>query len=385
MRNKIASAMFLMALVGCGGKTSPVNGNAVGNGGDVIICSGKKPLVLDVWEQSSLNNGKIALGEPKSSYLDKATYAVNRLSGIDEGRKHQYLKRIKSFESETAFLADAELTPIPDVLNVALPKDCELKQLAIQQKQVTEKDPKYVINKELWDQLDSDNQAALVLHEIIYREAIQYRNHTDSRMVRKFNGFVLSEDALKGYDSKKYAELLKDLMLPYWANGVPVKPESILLNKGSIGSADLVEAGAWINVGSNRIHFGGNFKIEFFPSGSIRKGSRGWTEMGAKITVTIGQTSVPVLEGAFIEFYENGAISAIDLGPGAPYPVQGMQPSFYSTSEDDMTRFYQSGNLKEATLATAATLKSKDGTQKEYAAKVRLSFDEDGFVSGVVK
>ena len=384
-KTTIYFALILLGVVGCGGKNTPVGqtplyGNAVGNGGDVIVCNGKPPILLDVWELRELNHERVSLGDSQGTYINKATEAINRLSNLDKERSKRYLNLLNSFETEAVFLKGAELTDIPDSLNVALPMDCELKQIAVQQKQNTEKDPKYVLNKDLWDQLDTDNQAGLALHEIIYREAYEYRKHTDSRRVRKFNGYVLSENGFHGYDAQKYRELLRDLQLPHWMNNVPVKPESVVLSNVTAAQAEVVEAGAWIQVGVNRVHFGGNFLIEFHPSGAIRKGSRGWTEMEQKTSLVIGSNSFKFECGAFIELYEGGAVKAAHLGEFS-MSMKDVPVSFSTRSDQDrMAKFYESGNLMEATLAAPATLQTKNDGLREYKTKTRLFFDEEGFV-----
>jgi hypothetical protein len=54
----------------------------------------------------------------------------------------------------------------------------------------------YLIDRDLWERLDNNNKAGLVLHEIIYRESIR-GGAVNSRAVRKYNGLILTGELLK--------------------------------------------------------------------------------------------------------------------------------------------------------------------------------------------
>jgi hypothetical protein len=96
-----------------------------------------------------------------------------------------------------------------------LPKNCELKQIAIQIRNPDLFDKRYVINQDLWNSLDTDNQAALVLHEIIYRMAIE-QGASDSVGARLINSLIFSDTvsnldwitSIKAWEKAGYTQLI---------------------------------------------------------------------------------------------------------------------------------------------------------------------------------
>src|SRR5690606_18925272 len=53
----------------------------------------------------------------------------------------------------------------------------------------------FLVDKDLWEELDNDNKVALIFHEIIYAEAISY-GHLNSLMTRSLNIKLLTSSNL---------------------------------------------------------------------------------------------------------------------------------------------------------------------------------------------
>jgi hypothetical protein len=83
------------------------------------------------------------------------------------------------------------LPDVPDSIPVALPKGCHMEQIAIQKwdSNLYVGEERYTINEGLWNLLDADNQAVLVIHELALRSYL----HLDdaSRRARFFTGLVI--------------------------------------------------------------------------------------------------------------------------------------------------------------------------------------------------
>ena len=175
-----------------------LDGYEVLNGGDVVVCRNQLGEILsvellDVME-SQLFTGRfpLELGSPFWTATDKARFALNRLLPLDPERASRYLQQLVDFFDAVMFLEKVSLVDVPDSHHLAIPKNCELEQVAIQISNIILPEPaRIIINKDLWDLMDADNQAALILHEIIYQEAFLL-GHTTSFRVRYFNNFICS-------------------------------------------------------------------------------------------------------------------------------------------------------------------------------------------------
>jgi hypothetical protein len=166
-------------------------GDRVGNGGDVVVC-GNKVELLDVYEARVSNHViyKPVGKDYKQMFQD---IIQKHLSNIQPVRSARYLNHQGTFESEAQFLPGIELNDVDDAGMVAIPKGCKLKQIVIQlsDDERPAGKPRYTVSLDLWKRLDEFNKAALVLHEIFYREAIEHES-SNSMVVRAMVGEVLS-------------------------------------------------------------------------------------------------------------------------------------------------------------------------------------------------
>lgn len=85
----------------------------------------------------------------------------------------------------------SHLTQVNDANPMALPKSCELRQLAHYID-----DSLVLIDQEIWNVLDDLNKAAIILHEAIYRYE-RGPNTLDSRHARKLVGYLFSNSNLE--------------------------------------------------------------------------------------------------------------------------------------------------------------------------------------------
>jgi hypothetical protein len=166
-------------------------GEIVGNGGDVIACPDKAPVLLDFFEAGAVHGlaRRADLTGATPQEIAKAT--LRDLKRLNPTRARIYERRIDKFEEEASFVAGAELADIPDSHPIVLPNGCKLRQIAIQKPRMLPQDPLYVIDLDLWNALDMAQKAGLIVHEVIYTDAIQY-GHTNSRSVRYLNALLHS-------------------------------------------------------------------------------------------------------------------------------------------------------------------------------------------------
>lgn len=166
-------------------------GGVVGNGGDVVYCPGKAPELLDIYEAGHLYQMNL---QPTSGSTpeEMAKFALKRMEKLDPLRMTSLSQRVDRFMKDANIIPNVSLFEIPDVYPIAIPKDCKIKQIAIQKARVLPQDPLYLIDQELWNSIDTYNKAALILHEVIYTDAI-HAGHTNSVNVRYFNGLIHSD------------------------------------------------------------------------------------------------------------------------------------------------------------------------------------------------
>src|SRR5205085_1885391 len=70
----------------------------------------------------------------------------------------------------------------------------------------------YTINKDLWDRMNTNNRAGLILHEIIYKEALRDGQH-DSVKARYFNAY-LSSTKMASFTPQQYSAFLVRVGFP---------------------------------------------------------------------------------------------------------------------------------------------------------------------------
>ena len=200
-------ALWLFALSSLG------SGRTVGNGGNIVICNniqGKSYEVLDFYEAHLLRQTSPDFFEVGNSINDKIYFILNRLEKISPLRAQMYKEYFKNFFNEVQWISEGELSPISDSDNIIKPPlNCEIKQTVNQNTPVTANDKRYFIDKKVWNALDLNQQAGLVLHEIIYREAISI-GHTNSVSARYLNGFICS-NRMNTISVMDFTALLKQL------------------------------------------------------------------------------------------------------------------------------------------------------------------------------
>lgn len=202
-----------------------MGGKEIGNGGDGLICHDQAGNIqsvelFDYWQASQ--NTELPdydLGPKNLPFEKKIELVLNRIERVNPTRAKLYRRWFKEFFKPENFKWAGNLMDIPDTGAATWPGNCEIVQLAVQQKPELPGEKRYMIRKDLWDNhLDNDHKAGLILHELIYREAKAdrvcykadacYYPHLDSRKVRFYNAVVSSKD-FESYTLKQYLELIQ--------------------------------------------------------------------------------------------------------------------------------------------------------------------------------
>lgn len=184
--------------------------NRVGNGGDVIQCPART-TTLDLYESSEVLQN--------STETNEYVFASKILSGLVSHApdlERQYQNRLKALQDEIEIKPDIELEDIKDSKNLFKPKDknCKLRQIAIRKNLKSSQSKRFIVDKDLWDQLDSQNKAALLTHEIIY-EHFHKLGMDDSTAAREFNRFMF-EERFKKISKKEFWAFIASLKVPIY-------------------------------------------------------------------------------------------------------------------------------------------------------------------------
>lgn len=209
-----------LAWLGLGLAPVAFGGVLIGNGGHALVCRDpdrriRSAELFDYYE-ARVQSGLVAkLGDDALPYPDKVRIALARLAVHSPKRAARYLEQAQSFVADATFLSpeEARLRPIPDrdadVGNlIEAPPGCAIEQLAIQHIPKYPSDKRYFVQAEIWSALDEQSRAGLVLHEVIYREALD-SFQTNSLNARYFNAF-LSQTEFPAMDGYEFLLLLRD-------------------------------------------------------------------------------------------------------------------------------------------------------------------------------
>ena len=294
--------------------SSYAGGTEVGNGGHGVVCrdsSGKvlSVEVLDLYEARILHSWTLSLGDPSLSYPDKIKIALSRLQKFSPQRAASDQSELDTFESEARFLPGVNLELLPDAANVAVPAGCNLEQIVNQRAPLVPGDPRYVINGDLWNAMSSDQKAALVLHEIIYREMIGY-GHKYSISARWLVGWMTST-ATQSFTMKDFLTTLQDLAV----KTTDIDQYTIPLVDCGIGSSEGNLNPSHDCSTPQDISFKAD--LDFYPSGNLKT----YWEVYSSITdITYGLTSGSAL---VTSFSPTPGIQVTMDGSSSPEPKSG--------------------------------------------------------------
>ncbi|WP_413575417.1 hypothetical protein ACLVWU_13900 [Bdellovibrio sp. HCB290] len=199
-----------------------------GNGGNAMDCPTKNIAMYDVFEAEARYSMKPVFppresrdctskynGQPEfcpTTGTVTAKIIVSRLKNIDPKVEAILQKFIDDFWKE-ATLTYNEILTVNDTGLGLIGRKCTLKQLAIQHEPLFEEDSRYFISRLMWENMWPEDRAALIVHEVLYRLALQMDPETNSsEKIRYFNALLLS-DKISTLSSEKYDEIKRKVFL----------------------------------------------------------------------------------------------------------------------------------------------------------------------------
>ena len=214
MKNKLILALLSLSAV----TLNSYAGDKILNGGNVIVCKDAAGATTSVelldYYELKLKNQNLQLNNSLTDYKEVLLERFKDWEQIAPKRIEQYTQWLQLFEEEAGIYPNVVIPDILDTGSIVIPRGCELTPAAFQRRDedIFPGEKRYVINKDLWDLMSPVQKAGLVLHELIYREAIKSRHET-SLPTRIFNGYLASE---KVPTTEIYFELVRKMPLK-WA------------------------------------------------------------------------------------------------------------------------------------------------------------------------
>ena len=150
-----------------------------GNGGYAVVCykpENTKTIasaeLLDLYEGRTIRAFQIDLG-PGPTWSERLELMLKRLEAFSPRRAQRYREQAASFSNEARFLTGVDLGDIGDAEPIVVPVGCKPKPVVNQREPEFPGDPRYIVQSDIWNALDENSKAALILHELVYRELKQ--------------------------------------------------------------------------------------------------------------------------------------------------------------------------------------------------------------------
>lgn len=177
-------AILILAAVLTLGGLNVYAGVSTSGGGIGVLCGKRtatqKLQLLDLYEASVSEQELIqSTGTFGGDYSIALKRLRNLISDPRPVTQDEIIEDQQNFKRHTEF-TNKKLIPTRDAgFTPSLPSSCHYVQIAVYH----DFNNKLIVNKELWDQLDSLNQAALLTHEVIYKMQ-RVASYADSYQVR---------------------------------------------------------------------------------------------------------------------------------------------------------------------------------------------------------
>jgi len=352
-------AIFFSILVA--GPIASAGGRTVGNGGDVLECKetgqSKSYELLDFYEGRTIRHWPRQMGSKDGSVKNKIQFVLKNLERLSPERARKYMRQASRFTEDTLFLEGANLEDISDSDHIAIPRKCRIRQIANQSEPVLETDKRYVIDATLWRELDSDNQAGLILHEIIYREALEL-GHSNSVSVRLLNALI-SSSHIQELSVEQFTRILIDLGFEHTSmQGVEISfrnPKTGELAPPEFYSSGLLKR-AFVRAGSTYKWRDQLLKlrgeVRFYPKGQIES-----LTLADEQELMIYQTGCRAAAYE-MQFYPSGDLAAFTLAR-----PQSFQTDVYSLMLDGAVEFHSTGVIKMAEVLDGQVKEAKANPQ----------------------
>lgn len=199
-----------------------VGGMDTGSGVGFITADGRIEI-LDL-EEAHDEKIPVDLGPGNLSTMEKVAYVLNQISKVAPARASLYYKWASTFADEIEWKTDQEIVVPSNLLEALIPSGSTPVGFAFQRSDdsVDLGKKRYVFQLKHFMKLNTDSQAVLILHELVYRDLLgkdksksnQVRHIVKQFISKNFN--LQAYQVLMGYQLFPQNELYGELALGYW-------------------------------------------------------------------------------------------------------------------------------------------------------------------------
>lgn len=325
-----------------------------GNGGDVVTCRNARGELtsvelLDLYEARTRWGLEKQLGPASLSLEEKVALLLQRLERRLPEDAQLFRGWFKTFFEEAQLLPGVQLVDVPDSNHIALPSGCAIEQIAIQREPEFSREKRYTLSLDLWNSLTTDGKAALVLHELIYRQGIR-NGAQNSRAVRYVNALLVSDQ----FSALNDCEGLRTVQ------------------SGSL---------FW-----NSIWNGDKARLVVKQSSCSEDGElSGYLPKGSELRYADGKTSTFTSPGQ-VHWYANGQLKSInwDGSPEAPnFNLITVSQEAGPMALGDRVQFDPNGRVVGGSaLVDSARLRTRNGTEVACSGRAYVYLAADGYLQG---
>jgi|GEM_PF-6488991 len=160
-------------------------GDVIGNGGHVLFCKGKAPVVLDQYEAEKFHPH--SFGHLKGMAPEQVThFVVEKLGASPFGRKFSSTLRQLGHPIDWQQVPRLELIPDHGP-SMVIPNSCTLTQAALR------KGTTVFLSQEVASQLSPEQLGILAVHEVVYKLSLESGAATTSTKARVVVKYLLSQ------------------------------------------------------------------------------------------------------------------------------------------------------------------------------------------------
>jgi hypothetical protein len=184
----------------------------VRNGGNYVVCSMYEvlPYFYDYYDLKYLKKVNPNIPRKTNDAFIAAQIIIDRQFEIDRAFKNRLTNYL--IEMKNSFLdSDTELIELNDHPKFILPKGCKFYQAAISGPDDNSNKWVYDVYGVAWNNMDTENQVSLILHEIIYHIASDLGQRTSAKTILINQALLTSGIGLS--EPKYLFELRKKLNL----------------------------------------------------------------------------------------------------------------------------------------------------------------------------
>jgi hypothetical protein len=181
-----------------------------GGGGNVLIAVEDgliKTWTHDLYEAQA-EGLTVNLGP--GNFLEKISFVLERFSKVAPVHAKVALAMARDLLlKDSRWVVNAEMPVIRDINISVLPRGALIVQSAIQRPLSQKNFPNtktYIFDKDIFNLLDEDSKAGLILHEVFYRQT-RFNNFEDSDFARTLTGLIVSEE-ISNYNSASFNKVL---------------------------------------------------------------------------------------------------------------------------------------------------------------------------------